>query len=78
MKRNDRIAAAGISTLPANIAAVQMFLVPSSRSVTFMTPMTGSTNAIAHSNRKIFSHQNPTGSALRRVDDPDDDHQRAA
>ena len=40
-----------------------LFMDPGGLNDAFMTPMTGNTNAIAHSNRQIFRNQNPKGSA---------------
>ena len=61
-----RIAAAGINTLPAKIAAVHTFRVPSVRSLMFNTPTTGSTKATAHSSRRHCNHQKPDLPSQRR------------
>src|SRR5215213_6374009 len=57
VKRNDRIAAAGIRMVPPNIARVQVLRVPSDKSLTFITPATGNTKAIAQSSKQHFNAQ---------------------
>src|SRR3982750_1865735 len=59
VNRKDRIAAAGIRTLPVKIAAVHTLRVPSDTSLAFMAPITGSTRARAQSSKQTFIHQYP-------------------